>query len=94
MKKIVITLVLGFAVSIQSFASNNIINNSKTQIDSNDCKKLDCYDVEIESYFGECPDGSEYYAGSLIVVTECDSPGNVLGFGFDYGSSYEDACGD
>lgn len=88
MKKLLITLALGFIVSMQSFASHSILNEDKINL------KSDCIDIELESYTGECPDGSTYYAGSFIIITECGNPQSVVGWGFDYGDSYEDACGD
>ena len=92
MKKIIITLVLGFIVSMQSFASNSI------NIFTKNSKLPDvCLNAEVTVYFGECSDGSSYYAGCDVIVGlgDCEE-GTVdilLGYGSDGGFTEEEGCG-
>ncbi len=93
MKKIILTLALGFIVSMQSFASNNILNTSnKINIFE------DCYNLEIYSSYGECPDGSTYFQGAayLFGIGDCETGyvDEFLDFGSIEGYTEEEACGD
>ena len=58
-------------------------------------KKLDPdYSVCASFYFGNCPDGSEYYAGAIVFIIEggdCET-GNIVGGFIDNGYSLEEGC--
>lgn len=88
MKKIIITLTLGFICSLQIFASNSILNDDKSNL------QADCISIEVEVYFSDCPDGSTYYSGCDVLFTDCWDEDVILGWYIDDGPTYEEACGD
>ena len=100
MKKIII-LIFGITFTISAIASNEIKKSEKNNVFKPEKIKLtksqtkETFDPELcgelNMYFGECPDGSTYYAGATLEIYDCGND-NTLDFFVDSGYSEEEGC--
>lgn len=101
MKKNLILLVLGFAFSISTFASNvvkkenTVFSPKKTtsKFYKPEQKKFIGFCLEIYATVAACPDGSEFLAFVDVFIVDCDT--NVtLALATVFESTYEENCND
>ncbi len=99
MKKNLMLLVLGFAFSISTFASNvgkkeNAVfspKNSVSKFSKLEEKKFREFCLAIYGTFSTCPDGSEYLAFIDVFLVDCNTDA-TLGVATIYESTSEENC--